>query len=39
MRASRSLELAENSMVKNLQRKSSNFLDNSSNGFRTSKNP
>jgi hypothetical protein len=39
MRASSSLELAETSMAKNLQKKSSNGLDNSANGFRTSKNP
>jgi hypothetical protein len=39
MRASNSLELAETSMVKNLQKKSSNGLDNSANGFSTSKNP
>jgi hypothetical protein len=39
MRASSSLELAETSMAKKMQNKSSNGLDNSSNGFRTSKNP
>jgi hypothetical protein len=39
MRASSSLELAETSMVKKLQKKSSNGLDNSANGSRTSKNP
>jgi hypothetical protein len=39
MRASSSLELPETSMVKNLHKKSSNGLDNSANGFRTSKNP
>jgi hypothetical protein len=39
MRDSSSLELAETSMDKNLQNKSSNGLDNSANGFRTSKNP
>jgi hypothetical protein len=39
MRASNSLKLAETSMVKNMQKKSSNGLDNSSNGFRMSKNP
>jgi hypothetical protein len=39
MRASSSLELAENSMAKILQKKYSNGLDNSANGFRTSKNP
>jgi hypothetical protein len=39
MRASSSLELAETSMVKNLQQKSSNGLDNNANGFNTSKNP
>jgi hypothetical protein len=39
MRASSSLELAETSMAKILQKKSSNGLDNSANGFRTSKNP
>jgi hypothetical protein len=39
MRASSSLELAETSMAKNLQKKSSNGLDNSANGFKTSKNP
>jgi hypothetical protein len=39
MRASSSLELAETSMVKNLQKKSSNGLDNSANGFKMSKNP
>jgi hypothetical protein len=39
MRASSSLELVETSMAKNLQKKSSNGLDNSANGFKTSKNP
>jgi hypothetical protein len=39
MRASSSLELVETSMAKILQNKSSNGLDNSANGFRTSKNP
>jgi hypothetical protein len=39
MRALISLELAENSMVKNLHKKSSNGLENSANGFRMSKNP
>jgi hypothetical protein len=39
MRASSSLELAETSMAKILKKKSSNGLDNSSNGFKTSKNP
>jgi hypothetical protein len=39
MRASSSLELAETSMVKILQKKSSNGLDNKTNGSRTSKNP
>jgi hypothetical protein len=39
MRASKSLELPETSMVKNLQKKSSNGFENSVNGFRTSKNP
>jgi hypothetical protein len=39
MRASSSLELAETSMAKILQKKYSNGLDNSANGFRTSKNP
>jgi hypothetical protein len=39
MRASNSLELPETSMVKKLHNKSSNGLDNSANGFRTSKNP
>jgi hypothetical protein len=38
MRASSSLELAETSMVKNLQKKSLNGLDNSANGSRTCKN-
>jgi hypothetical protein len=38
-RASSSLELAENSMVKNLQKKSSNGLENNTNGSITSKNP
>jgi hypothetical protein len=32
-------ELSETSMVKNLQKKSSNGFENSANGFRTSKNP
>jgi hypothetical protein len=39
MRASSSLELAETSMDKNLQKKSSNGLDNSANGFRRPKTP
>jgi hypothetical protein len=39
MRASNSLKLVETSMVKNLKKKSSNGLDNSANGFRTSNNP
>jgi hypothetical protein len=39
MRASSSLELAETSMDKKLQKMSSNGLDNSANGFRMSKNP
>jgi hypothetical protein len=39
MRASSSLELAETSMVKNLQKKYSNGLDNSTNGSIMSKNP
>jgi hypothetical protein len=39
MRASSSLELVETSMAKNLQKKFSNGLDNSVNGFRMSKNP
>jgi hypothetical protein len=39
MRASSSLELVETSMVKKLKNKSSNGLDNSSNGFMMSKNP
>jgi hypothetical protein len=39
MRASSSLKLAETSMVKKLQKKSSNGLDNSANGSMTSKNP
>jgi hypothetical protein len=39
MRASNSLELSETSMMKNLQKKSSNGFENNSNGFRTSKNP
>jgi hypothetical protein len=39
MRASSSLELSETSMVKNMQKKSSNGFENSANGFRTSKNP
>jgi hypothetical protein len=39
MRASSSLELAETSMAKILQNKSSKGLDNNANGFRTSKNP
>jgi hypothetical protein len=39
MRASSSLELAETSMVKNLQKKSSNGLENNTNGSITSKNP
>jgi hypothetical protein len=39
MRASSSLELVETSMAKNLKNKSSNGLDNSENGSRTSKNP
>jgi hypothetical protein len=39
MRASSSLELPETSMVKNMQRKSSNGYENSANGFRMSKNP
>jgi hypothetical protein len=38
-RASSSLELAETSMVKKLQKKSSNGLENSTNGSITSKNP
>jgi hypothetical protein len=38
-RASSSLELPETSMVKNLQKKSSNGLENSTNGSSTSKNP
>jgi hypothetical protein len=39
MRASSFLELSETSMVKKLQRKSSNGFENSANGFRMSKNP
>jgi hypothetical protein len=39
MRASSYLELSETSMAKNMQKKSSNGLDNSANGFKTSKNP
>jgi hypothetical protein len=39
MRASSSLELLENSMVKNLHKKYSNGCGNNANGFRTSKNP
>jgi hypothetical protein len=39
MRASSSLELFETSMVKNLQKKSSNGCENSANGFKMSKNP
>jgi hypothetical protein len=39
MRASSSLELAETSMVKKLQKKSSNGLKNNTNGSSTSKNP
>jgi hypothetical protein len=39
MRASSSLELSETSMVKKLQKKSSNAFENSANGFITSKNP
>jgi hypothetical protein len=39
MRASISLELPETSMVKNLQKKSSNSFENSANGFKTSRNP
>jgi hypothetical protein len=39
MRASSSLELAETSMAKKLQKNSSNDLDNRANGFKTSKNP
>jgi hypothetical protein len=39
MRASSSLELAETSMVKKLQKKSSNCLDNNTNEFSMSKNP
>jgi hypothetical protein len=39
MRASSSLELPETSMVKNMKNNSSNGLDNSANGFKTSKNP
>jgi hypothetical protein len=39
MRASSSLDLLETSMVKNLQKKSSNGNENSANGFRTSKKP
>jgi hypothetical protein len=39
MRASNSLELVETSMVKKLQKKSSNGLDKNTNGFITSKNP
>jgi hypothetical protein len=35
MRASSSLELPETSMVKNLQKKSSNGCENNANGFRT----
>jgi hypothetical protein len=38
-RASSFLELAETSMVKNLQKKSSNGLENNTNGSSTSKNP
>jgi hypothetical protein len=38
-RTSSSLELAETSMVKNLQKKYSNGLENSTNGSSTSKNP
>jgi hypothetical protein len=32
-------KLPENSMVKKLQKKSSNAFENCANGFRTSKNP
>jgi hypothetical protein len=39
MRASSSLELSETSMVKNLQKKSSNAFENHANGFKMSKNP
>jgi hypothetical protein len=39
MRASSSLKLPETSMVKKLHKKSSNGFENSSNGFRTYKNP
>jgi hypothetical protein len=39
MRASSSLELSETSMVKNLQKKSSNSFENNANGFRMSKHP
>jgi hypothetical protein len=39
MRASSSLELVETSMVKKLQNKSSNGIENSTNGSITSKNP
>jgi hypothetical protein len=39
MRASSSLELVETSMVKNFQKKSSNGLENNTNGSITSKNP
>jgi hypothetical protein len=38
MRASSSLELPATSMVKNPQKKSSNGFENSTNGFRMSKN-
>jgi hypothetical protein len=38
MRVSSSLELAETSMVKNLRKKSSNGLENNTNGSSTSKN-
>jgi hypothetical protein len=38
-RASSSLKLAETSIVKTLQKKSSNGLENSTNGSSTSKNP
>jgi hypothetical protein len=39
MRASSSLELPETSIVKNLQKNSSNAYENNANGFRTSKKP
>jgi hypothetical protein len=39
MRASSSLELHETSMVKKMQKKSSNGYESNSNGFIMSKNP